>query len=268
MEKTSPWRLGRAVAMHGAGLPVRLWSKVGRVLKPHAEVTPEEQPRVERGNMPGHPGCIFPDSPTDVSPVLDYTGEGVRRSHADSLTRLGAAAVEGLRVHDAEDEERFAQAMAPGGGVDALVELREKGVIKSVSLGMNDPKYVMRMITGKAPGTFDSIMSAGAWNLIDQDGYALMLECQRRGIKVHNAGIFASGLLVGGSHYKYAPAPAEVLQRRESWTQLADKYGVPLPAVAIAFALSPAVVQKAAVVRRKEGRGRATGSWGCGGQWG
>ena len=51
----------------------------------------------------------------------------MRRSHADSLKRLGAAAVEGLRVHDAEDEERFAQAMAPGGGIDALVELRGKG---------------------------------------------------------------------------------------------------------------------------------------------
>jgi aryl-alcohol dehydrogenase-like predicted oxidoreductase len=262
----SETRLGRAVAMHGGGRPVRLWSKVGRVMKPHAEVTAEEGPRAERGNMPGAPGCIFPDSPTDVTPVLDYTGEGVKRSHADSLKRLGAAAVEGLRVHDAEDEERFAQAMAPGGGIDALVwvvlyghstpggvlhhsighmphstkystykmsvvvmrngaqpstlnpqpstlnpqpsqpstdepcvwvELRGKGMIKSVSLGMNDPAYVMRMITGKPAGTFDSIMSAGAWNLIDQDGYELMLECQKRGIKVHNAGIFASGLLVG-----------------------------------------------------------------------
>ena len=123
----SEMRLGRAVATHGGGRPVRLWSKVGRVMKPHAEVTEEERGRVERGNMPGQPGCIFPDSPTDVSPVLDYTGDGVRRSHADSLKRLGAAAVEGLRVHDAEDEERFAQAMAPGGGIDALVELRGKG---------------------------------------------------------------------------------------------------------------------------------------------
>jgi len=235
------------VAAHGGGRAVRLWSKVGRVMKPHAEVTAEDEPRAERGNMPGAAGCIFPDSPTDVTPVLDYTGPGVRRSHADSLRRLGAATVHGLRVHDAEDEERFAQAMAPGGGIDALVELRSQGVITCVSLGMNDPKYVMRMITGKPPGTFDSIMSAGAWNLIDQDGYELMLECQRRGIKVHNAGIFASGLLVGGDYYKYEAAPAEVLERRRRWNELARQYGVPLPAVAIAFALSPAVVEKAAV---------------------
>ena len=84
-----------------------------------------------------------------------------------------------------------------------------------MSLGMNDPTYVRRMISGKPEGTFDSIMSAGAWNLINQDGYELMLECQKRGIKVHNAGIFASGLLVGGSHYKYAPAPAEARRSRK-----------------------------------------------------
>jgi len=238
-------RTGRAVAMHAGGRSVRLWTKVGRVLKPHAEVAAEDE--VERGNMPGSAGCIFPDSPTDVSPVLDYTGDGVRRSHADSLRRLGAGAVQGLRVHDAEDEERFAQAMAPGGGIDALVELRSKGAIKSVSLGMNDAAYVLRMLQGKPPGTFDSIMSAGSWNLIDQDGYDLMLECQRRGVKVHNAGIFASGLLVGGSYYKYAPATPEVLERRERWTQLAVKHGVSLPVVAVAFALMPAVVEKAAV---------------------
>ena len=59
--------------------------------------------------MPGHPGCIFPDAPTDVTPVLDYSAEGVRRSHADSLRRLGIVpAIFGLRVHDAEDAARFA----------------------------------------------------------------------------------------------------------------------------------------------------------------
>lgn len=257
----SELRLGRAVALHGGGRPVRLWSKVGRVMKPHAEVTAADEPFVERGNMPGNPGCIFPDSPSDVTPVLDYTGDGVRRSHGDSLRRLGVASLEGLRVHDAEDEARFAQAMAPGGGIDALVELRDAGVIKSVSLGMNDATYVLRMITGKPPGTFDSIMSAGAWNLIDQDGYELLVECQNRGIKVHNAGIFASGLLVGGSHYKYAPAPPEVLDRRERWAALAGKHGLPLPAVAIAFALSPAVVEKAAVGVKSSEEVRTNVEW-------
>lgn len=240
-------RLGHAVSKHADGRPVRLWSKVGRVLKRSNDVTADEGSRVERGNIPGHIDCIFPDSPTGISPVLDYTGQGVRRSIEDSLRRMNVTAVYGLRVHDAEDEFRFTEAMAPGGGIDALVELRERGEIRSVSLGMNDAKFVTRMIKGKPEGTFDSIMSAGAWNLIDQDGLDLLLDCQRLGIKVHNAGIFASGLLVGGNHYKYAPAPPEIIERREQWLALSEKHGMPLPAVAIAFALLPTVVEKAAI---------------------
>ena len=61
--------------------------------------------------------------------------------------------------------------MAPGdGGIDALVALRDAGTINNVSLGLNNPEYVLRMLRGKPDGTFNSIMSAGAWNLIDQDG--------------------------------------------------------------------------------------------------
>jgi D-threo-aldose 1-dehydrogenase len=259
-------RLGAALEKHAGETPdVRVWSKVGRVMKPHAEVTDKDrlEGKVEEGNMPGHPGCIFPDAPTDVTPVLDYSAEGVRRSHADSQRRLGAARkIFGLRVHDAEDATRYAAASSPvTGGVDALVEMRESGIIEAVSLGMNDPHYVKRMLLEKPNGTFDSVMSAGAWNLIDQDGLELMLLCQSRGVKIHNAGIFASGLLVGGDHYKYEKAPAEIIARREKWAALAEKHGVPLPAAAIAFALAPAVVEKAAVGVKSADEVRANVLW-------
>lgn len=259
-------RLGAALEKHaGETRDVRVWSKVGRVMKPHAEVTERDRAagNVEEGNMPGHPGCIFPDAPTDVTPVLDYSAEGVRRSHADSLRRLGIRReIFGLRVHDAEDAARFAAASAPAtGGVDALVEMRNAGIIEAVSLGMNDPMYVERMLREKPNGTFDSVMSAGAWNLIDQDGAGLMALCQARGVKIHNAGIFASGLLVGGDHYKYEKAPPEILARREKWAALAKTHGVPLPAVAIAFALAPAVVEKAAVGVKSADEVRANVLW-------
>ena len=41
-------------------------------------------------------------------------------------------------------------------------------------------------------------MAAGSWNLIDQDGCELYKECEKRGMYIHNAGIYASGLLVMG----------------------------------------------------------------------
>lgn len=260
-------RLGKALERHArdAHGAVRLWSKVGRVTKPSADVTSADEPHVERGNVPGAPGCIFPDAPADVTPVLDYSGDGARRSYADSVSRLGIVAAQrglhGLRVHDAEDEARYAAAVAEGGAVDALRELRNEHDIAAVSLGMNDPAYVLRMIAAKPAGTFDNVMIAGAWNLIDQDGLELLLSCQKRGIKVHNAGIFASGLLVGGDRYKYQPAPSGILVRRAKWQALAQSHGVPLPAVAIAFALAPAVVEKAAVGVQSPEEVRANAEW-------
>ena len=242
----SETRLGEALRTH-AKKAVKVYTKVGRVMKPMDEVTESERESVvEWGNVPGNDGCIFPDAPRDVLPVLDYSANGFVRSHADSLNRLGIDRIEGLRIHDAETPERF-EAATTGGGVRALTALRDAGTISEVSLGMNDASYVLRMIRENPPGTFDSVMMAGSWNLLDQDGLEVLLECQARNIKVHNAGVFASGVLVGGSHYKYGPAPDEIKRRIEKWNVLARAYDIPLPAIALAFALAPEVVDSCAV---------------------
>ena len=179
-------RLGDALRECGADMSTtRVYTKVGRVMKPTHTVTDAEKRggKVEWGNVPGDPGCIFPDAPVDVLPVLDYTGPGFRRSHDDSLRRMGIDRVDGLRIHDAEDEARYAEAVN-GGGVAELVKLREAGFINEVSLGMNDAYFVQRMLHDNPAGTFDSVMMAGSWNLLDQDGGDVLLECQRRGVKV------------------------------------------------------------------------------------
>ena len=179
-------RLGDALRECGADMSTtRVYTKVGRVMKPTHTVTDAEKRggKVEWGNVPGDPGCIFPDAPVDVLPVLDYTGPGFRRSHDDSLQRMGIERVDGLRIHDAEDEARYNEAVN-GGGVAELVKLREEGLINEVSLGMNDANFVRRMLHDNPAGTFDSVMMAGSWNLLDQDGLLVLLECQRRGVKV------------------------------------------------------------------------------------
>ncbi len=71
--------------------------------------------------MPGSSSCIFPDSPTDLVPVLDYSAAGVGFSLKDSLKRLGVTSVYGLRVHDAEDALSVSEAMSTGGCIDELV---------------------------------------------------------------------------------------------------------------------------------------------------
>jgi D-threo-aldose 1-dehydrogenase len=61
---------------------------------------------------------------------------------------------------------------------------------------------------------------------------------------VHVAGVFASGLLVGGSSYAYKQAPDEKRELAARWRALAAEHGVSLPAVAIAFAAMPKCVTR------------------------
>lgn len=241
-------RLGTALRQHApnGGDGLRVWTKVGRVVKSKTEVQAGHE--VEHGNVLGNPGCIFPETPSDRVPVLDYSRSGIVSSHRDSLRRLGRASLEGLRLHDAETEPRFAASIVPeSGGLAGLVELRRDGAIKEVSAGMNDANYLLRLLRDAPEGCIDSLMTAGVWNLLDQSGYELLCDCQQRGVRVHNAGIYASGLLVGGTTYRYATAPAVMVERAGKWEQLAKKYGVTLPVVAMAFALLPEVVEFVAV---------------------
>merc|ERR1719247_601917 len=109
---------------------------------------------------------------------------------------------------------------------------------------MGKPEEIIRLIRGADSFAFDSALLAGGWNLLSQAGLPCLLECQRRGVDVHVAGAYASGLIVGASIYAYRPAPAAMKAKVEKWTVLASKHGVALPAVALAFAFLPECVSR------------------------
>lgn len=197
----------------------------------------------------------------------DYTGTGARSSFQDSLARMGLTSIHGLRIHDPNDNElnskpdfvlgdEVAVALSDDGIVQELRKMREEGLIKEVSLGMNcdgssshqgAPGEIVRLIRGAGPGTFDTAMLAGGWNLLCQDGLPCLLECQRFGIRALVAGTFASGLLVGVDRYAYNPAPEPMKEKARRWKDLAEKHGTTLPAVAVAFAALPTCVSRVAL---------------------
>lgn len=242
---TAPWygaglsesRVGEFLK---AGDGVKLSTKCGRHVKPLAEVDDAKE-RVER-NYIGH---FITDKYHKNIPVADYTAEGIKKSFQQSAERLQRKKIDCLRLHDAENPERWAEA-TDGGGVDAMIQLRKEGLIGEISLGLNRADYILKYLQKYPKGTFDNVMVAGAWNLIDQDGMELLQECQKLGVKVHNVGIFASGVLWGSSHYKYGDIPAEVAKKVESWETLAVKHGLTLPQLALNFALLPTCVERVA----------------------
>jgi len=191
----------------------------------------------------------------------DYTASGMERSMRESLKRMGVKRFSTLRVHDPNDninnlraavEDEVAICLGPEGALSGLRALRERGEISHVGLGMNCnrephqgvPEEIIRLLSSAPPDTFDSALLAGGWNLLCQDGLPCLLECQRRGVAVHIAGVFGSGLLVGGDTFAYKPPAPERLELLERWRGLADSFGVRLPAVAVAFAALPCCVER------------------------
>ena len=227
---------------------LKIFTKVGRVVKHRRDIT--KMDRVEFGNVLGHEDCVFPENDPDSRPTLNYTAAGIEQSLRDSLHRIGVESIYGIRVHDCEDEVRYEEASdLENGAFKKIKEMRDdERVVSDVSLGGNDPAYSLRAIRESAENTFDGVMAAGSWNLIDQDGCELYKECEDRGMYIHNAGIYASGLLVGGKTYKYGDAPEHVIKKKKEWEKLCEEFGnVSLPAVAMAFSVAPKVVEKFAV---------------------
>lgn len=204
------------------------------------EAAPESAWRVEhdrkyyaRDRDTGHLVC-----------VADYTAAGIRKAFEQSKRRLGpraAAAIHALRLHDVEGDERRFDMLIAGGGVEALVALKREGAVRHVGLGMNDPASILRLLT-RFPKTFDSVLMAGAFNLIDQSGLAVLHECQRLAVEVHVAGVFGAGLLWGGTSYRYERAGSEQTARRDALQRLCAAHGVSLPWLAMHFATRPRCV--------------------------
>lgn len=255
----SEQRLGTAIRELSSSQEMsslKLWTKVGRLMINDDDIDTSLVVALGRSvdhcNIPGSRSCIFPDAIRDIVPIFDYTGGGIVQSHFDSLKRIGLKCLHGLRIHDCESPSDIATVLATttaGGGLVELVKMRGDGLICDVSIGLNDAGAALTILRGAPEGSLDSIMIAGSWNLLDHSEICLELlkECQMRNVVVHNAGIFASGLLVGGLTYRYSNATEYQINRVMLWKDLCDQFDVPLPAVAIKFALLPCIVEAVAI---------------------
>eukprot|EP01052_Picozoa_sp_SAG31_P045941 SAG31_NODE_8592_length_1424_cov_0.971321_2_plen_119_part_01 len=75
-------------------------------------------------------------------------------------------------------------------------------------------------------------MTRAGWNLFCQEGWPVLLECQRHGISVHIAGVFRF-------LYNGPTDDPPIAKKRAQWAALAEAHGVSLPAAALAFASLP-----------------------------
>lgn len=232
---------GYGLSEQRAGLALRgrprdefvLCSKVGRLIEPGG---PDLQP-------------IWAEPPPGVGPRLDYSYAATIRSFEASLERMGIDRIDILHIHDPELDFPTASTEA----FRALRELRGRGTIRAISLGVNHADVAARFLretaSGTSPGS-DVILLAGRYTLLDQSGADELLPlCEKLGVAVLAAGVFQGGVLADtadGAPHGYARVPREVLRRIDVLRDVCHAYDVPLLAAAVQFPLThpavPAVV--------------------------
>lgn len=171
--------------------------------------------------------------------VRDYSYDGVMRSLEESLARLQMDYVDILHIHDPDDH--FDAAVE--GAYPALAKLREEGVIKGVSAGMNQWEMLSRLMDH---GRYDAFLLAGRYTLLDHTGLPKFLpKCLSHGTGIIAGGVYNSGLLADprpGITFNYVPVEQPVLDRALRIKAVCEAHGVDLKAAAIQFPLAhPAV---------------------------
>ncbi|PXX58332.1 D-threo-aldose 1-dehydrogenase [Nocardia tenerifensis] len=162
----------------------------------------------------------------------DYSATGVRRSLADSLTRLGVDRVDRLLIHDPDEYQDETMA----GAVPELARMRAEGTVSSIGVGVNDVDVALRFVRETA---IDHVMIAGRYTLLDRRAETELLpECAQRGVRVLVAGVLNSGILADPWHrttFDYRPAQREIVDRAQAMARVCAKYDVPLRAAALQF---------------------------------
>jgi D-threo-aldose 1-dehydrogenase len=185
--------------------------------------------------------------------VYDYSYDGVMRSLEFSLERLGLDSVDVLFVHDlciythgskAASDARIEEFFQTG-GYDALISLRDQGVVKAIGGGINEWEVCQTMTER---GDFDLFLLAGRYTLLEQESLISFLPlCEKRGIGIVLGGPYNSGILATGAkpgaQFNYFDAPQAVIDKVARINQVCELHGVPMIEAALQFPLfHPSVV--------------------------
>ena len=178
---------------------------------------------------------------------FDYSYDGVMRSLDHSFSRLGVDRIDILFVHDlcifshgskTVSDMRIEEFFG-GRGYDALVSLRDQGVIRAIGGGVNEWEVCQTLAER---GDFDLFLLAGRYTLLEQTALDSFLPlCEKRGIGIVTGGPYNSGVLATGAKpgafYNYDPAPQDILDRVAAIEKICADHDVRLLDAAFQFPL-------------------------------
>lgn len=177
---------------------------------------------------------------TKVDPApgsTDFSGARVRESVRESQARLGVERLQLVYLHDPE-RITYEEATAPGGPVEALVELKREGVVQYIGVA-GGPIDLERQYL--ALEVFDAVISHNRYTLVDQSAGPLIEDAVAQGVAFVNAAPYGGGMLVRGPEevptYCYQPASVATITRVRRMQEACQAHKVPLAAAALQFSL-------------------------------
>ncbi|MFA3917628.1 aldo/keto reductase [Ruegeria hyattellae] len=178
---------------------------------------------------------------------FDYSYDGVMRSFEHSFSRLGVDQIDILYVHDLcifshgskEASDTRIEEFFGARGYDAMISLRDQGLIKAIGGGVNEWEVCQTLAER---GDFDLFLLAGRYTLLEQAALDSFLPlCEARGIGIVTGGPYNSGILATGAkpgaYYNYEVAPKEILDRVSAIEDVCRDHGVRLVDAAFQFPL-------------------------------
>lgn len=171
---------------------------------------------------------------TDADKEGRFDRDQVWRSFEESTERLGLERFPLVHLHD-PFTVTFEEAMAPGGAVQGMLELREQGLAGAIGIAVGDLDLELRYI---GTGAFDAVLTHNHYTLADRSAEALIDEANARGMGVFNAAIYGGGILAGnGTQYAYREASPEFHAWLAKVSALCESWGIRVPVAALHFSL-------------------------------
>lgn len=178
---------------------------------------------------------------------FDYSYDGVMRSFEHSFSRLGVDRIDILYVHDLckfthgsrEVSNLRVEEFFAGRGYDAMVSLRDQGLVRAIGGGINEWEVCQALAER---GDFDLFLLAGRYTLLEQTALDSFLPlCESRGIGIVTGGPYNSGILASGAKpgafYNYEPAPQNILDRVNEIESVCREHNVRMVDAAFQFPL-------------------------------
>lgn len=167
----------------------------------------------------------------------DYSAETARWTVARSLEVLGVDYLDLCHIHEPEPHQ-LTTALAPGGAMEALVELKKEGVIRAIGIGVQDHDLHRQAV---ASGHLDVCMMVNDYTLLRQNADDIFALAKERGLGLVNGAALAMGLLSGRDPEsigtdRWTPPAAEVAAAKQVHAWCA-KQGIPVLALALQFSV-------------------------------